>query len=117
MIAALTISLILPDCDQCWVATVPSVMLGVSYSVSSVVLYPQIALNCDANVLGTAYGITSVLVNIGSAIISPVMGYIEENTEKYDHGFFWIYAMFLCVAIAALTCNLLSLSYQKRSLD
>jgi hypothetical protein len=55
-------------------------MLGVSYSISSVVLYPQIALNCDANVLGTAFGITSVLVNIGNAVISPIMGYIEENT-------------------------------------
>tara|TARA_B110000285_G_C14621089_1_gene379170 strand:+ start:143 stop:535 length:393 start_codon:yes stop_codon:yes gene_type:complete len=80
MIVAIVISVILPDCDQCWIASVPPIMLGVSYSVSSVVLYPQIALNCDANVLGTAYGITSVLVNAGNAIMAPIMGYIEENT-------------------------------------
>jgi sugar phosphate permease len=113
MIAAIVISVILPDCDQCWIAAVPPIMLGVSYSVSSVVLYPQIAINCDANVLGTAYGITSVLVNLGNAIISPVMGYIEENTQEHDHGFFWVYIMFLIVAIAAFLCNLFSLRNQR----
>ena len=40
MIAAVVIDVILPDCDQCWIAAVPSVMIGVSYSISSVVLYP-----------------------------------------------------------------------------
>ena len=80
MIAANIISIILPDCDKCWVAAVPSVLLGISYSVSSTILYPQLSLVCDDNVVGTAYGILSVLCNIGNAILSPVMGIVEETT-------------------------------------
>ena len=44
MIAANILALIIPDCDKCWIATGPSVMLGVCYSISSVVIYPQVAL-------------------------------------------------------------------------
>lgn len=108
MIAAIVIAILLPDCEKCWIAAVPPIMLGVSYSVTSVVLYPQIALTCDESITGTAYGITSVLVNIGNAFTSPAMGFIEENTQTYDHGFFWIYAMFLVIGILAFLCNLLS---------
>lgn len=80
MIAANMISIVLPDCDKCWFAAIPSVLLGISYSISSTVLYPQISLICDENVVGTAYGILAVLCNIGNAILSPVMGIVEEST-------------------------------------
>ena len=114
MVLANIICIVLPDCDKCWYAAIPSVLLGISYSISSTVLYPQISLVCDPNVVGTAYGILAVLCNIGNAILGPVMGIVEESTLKYAHGFFWIEVMFLVLSVLTSVCNILSIKFQNK---
>lgn len=74
--------LLLPDCHKCYYSTIPDVLLGISYSISSVILYPLIALIVQKNIVGTAYGIVSVSANISYAIISPAIGTIQDNTGE-----------------------------------
>ena len=45
MIGAHVLSLLMPNCNQCWMSIVPSIMLGASYSTYAVVLWGVLTIH------------------------------------------------------------------------
>jgi len=61
MIIAHAMQLVIPTCDdRCWYSVVPSVLLGLSYSIYAVVLWGSLPYLVEARTLGTAFGICTV---------------------------------------------------------
>ncbi len=70
---------------------VPTVLLGVSFSLVPAVLWPAVARYVAAEQLGTAYGLMTMLQNIGLAAANYIVGLLNdaggasaENPAGYD---------------------------------
>ncbi len=57
-----------------------SFQLGSVYTVFAAALWPSIALTVAKNCLGTAYGVTVSLQNIGLALIPLLVGDLQQRT-------------------------------------
>lgn len=115
MLIAHSMYLFAPDCDECWLSIIPLMILGLSYSIYSVLLYTAVANFVDESMIGKAYGMSSVFINLGRVIFPPLIGYIQNNTEL-KHGYFWVEISFMAVSITALCINtfiFISLSSKK----
>ena len=104
MTGAHVIYLLSPDCDQCWESIVPLMILGLSYSIYSVLLYVTLAHFVDDSMMGKAYGISGVFLNFGRVIFPPLIGKIQEDSEL-SHGYFWVEICFVAVSILAFIIN------------
>jgi MFS family permease len=69
----------------------PTVLLGVSFSLVPAVLWPAVARYVAAEQLGTAYGLMTMLQNIGLAGANLIAGYVNDasgagadNPAGYD---------------------------------
>jgi uncharacterized membrane protein len=75
------LQIILPDCDDaCFRAVVPSILLGISYSTYSCILWSNVAFVVPEKTLGTAFGILAVVQNIVGSVSPYVVGYLNDNT-------------------------------------
>ena len=104
MTGAHVIYLLSPDCDQCWESRVPLMILGLSYSIYSVLLYTSLAHFVDESMMGKAYGISGVFINLGRVIFPPLVGKIQEDTER-SHGYFWVEISLIAVSFLAFIIN------------
>lgn len=100
--------LFMPDCQECGLSIVPLILLGISYSVYAVAQWGSLPYIVEARTLGTAFGIVNVFENIGTVLAPPILGLIQENTEK-DHGYFWVEIFFTFIACLSLFFNILSM--------
>jgi len=57
---------------------VPTVLLGISYSVVPAVLWPSVALLVHANQRGTGYGMMTVIQNLGIASANVFAGWLND---------------------------------------
>ena len=80
-------------------------ILGLSYSIYSVLLYCTISSFVDDSMMGKAYGLSAVFLNFGTVIFPPMVGYIKENTER-NHGYFWTEVSYIGFTILALIINI-----------
>ena len=101
MTGAHLIYLLSPDCDQCWQSIVPLMILGLSYSIYSVLLYTSLAHFVDDTMMGKAYGISGVFINFGRVIFPPLVGQIQEDTTERSHGYFWVEISLIAVSVLA----------------
>lgn len=77
--AACIITMILPDNDEIdWIVMLPLAMLGVGYSVYASALWGSIPYVVKPKVVGTAFGITTAVQNIGLTIAPPVVGWVQD---------------------------------------
>lgn len=83
-----------------WVTTV---LLGISFSLVPAVLWPAVAYLVEARRLGTAYGLMTMLQNIGLTICNLAAGWIndragasETNPAGYD-GMLWFFLTLSCL--------------------
>jgi MFS family permease len=70
LIAAFTISMLLPDCpagEKCYYEVYPLVLCGVGYSIYASVIWGSIPYTVEPKTVGTAYGICTAIQNIGLA--------------------------------------------------
>jgi MFS family permease len=104
-ICAHSIYLFMPDCNQCWESVLPLMVLGVAYSIFSVILYMKLPTLVDHSMMGTAMGITGVLLNLISVIIPPLIGKIKDSTQK-NHGYFWTEVAFVFFSTVPLIINM-----------
>ena len=70
LIAAFTISMLLPDCpagEKCYYEVYPLILCGVGYSIYASVIWGSIPYTVEPKTVGTAYGICTAIQNIGLA--------------------------------------------------
>lgn len=94
---------------------VPLVLLGFSYSTYSVVLWGSFPYMVDERTLGTAFGICTAFQNFGSAVASPLIGYLtidppnsRQNKQFYRVGYEYVELFFICISILGLIFNILA---------
>ena len=89
---------------------VPMAMMGVAFSLIPAIMWPSVAYIVDQNKLGTAYGLMTMIQNIGLAGFNLLVGWANDhsqasasNPEGYRLGM-WIFSIlgFLGVLFAFL---------------
>lgn len=68
--------ILIPDCEKCAMPILPTIILGLSYTLLCVVLYVQISMTVDPKFINTAYGIAAVFINTVGTLYPAVLGYI-----------------------------------------
>jgi MFS family permease len=92
---------------------VPSVLLGISYSTYSAILWANVALVVPEKTFGTAYGLLAVIQNVGSTVAPYIVGYINDSTTT-QHGYFWSEIFFIAVSLLALASDSVIWYYDRK---
>ncbi len=71
---------------------VPMVMMGIAFSLVPASMWPSVALIVEQNKLGTAYGLMTMIQNIGLAGFNLVIGFANDQTGGYSAGM-WIFSI------------------------
>jgi MFS family permease len=78
---------------------VPMAMMGVAFSLIPAVMWPSVAYLVDQSKLGTAYGLMTMIQNIGLATFNLLIGWANdaggasaENPGGYALGM-WIFSL------------------------
>lgn len=71
---------------------VPMVMMGVAFSLIPAAMWPAVALIIEQNRLGTAYGLMTMIQNIGLAGLNLLIGNVNDWTGGYTAGM-WIFSL------------------------
>lgn len=96
-------------CD--W-ALVPLFVLGFSNSLYLILNYSSIiAYICDPKVLGTAYGITVIMQNVGLLVFPLIIGYIKDVTSDYFFGYYYVSVFFIFMSSMAFIFSIVLLIY------
>lgn len=70
---------------------VPMALMGVSFSLIPAVMWPSVALIVDQSKLGTAYGLMTMIQNIGLAGFNLLIGWSNDFSGGYTMGM-WIFS-------------------------
>jgi MFS family permease len=70
---------------------IPMVIMGVAFSLVPAVLWPSVAIVVDGPKLGTAYGLMTMIQNIGLSGFNLLIGYANDATGGYTAGM-WIFS-------------------------
>lgn len=103
---ASAITIIIPaqtDSPQ-YLCLIPLILLGVGYSVYAAALWGCIPYTVPARLVGTAYGLTTAIQNIGLTISPYVGGVLLDKTSKED-GYFWLMIYFCFLAVIGIILN------------
>ncbi len=71
---------------------VPMALMGISFSLIPAVMWPSVAIIIDESKLGTAYGLMTLIQNIGLAGFNFLIGAVNDATGGYTAGM-WIFSM------------------------
>lgn len=71
---------------------VPMAIMGISFSLIPAVMWPSVALIVDQSKLGTAYGLMTMIQNIGLAGFNLIIGWANDYSGGYTHGM-WIFSI------------------------
>lgn len=78
---------------------VPMTMMGIAFSLIPAVMWPSVALVTEPQRLGTAYGLMTMIQNIGLAVFNLLIGFSndvfkagEQNPSGYIPGM-WIFSV------------------------
>ncbi len=71
---------------------VPMVMMGVAFSLIPAAMWPSVALIIEQERLGTAYGLMTMIQNIGLAGFNLLIGNVNDWTGGYTAGM-WIFSL------------------------
>lgn len=110
MILAHVIIIVTPDCNRCWLALPPLVLLGMSYACYAVAQWGSLPYLVEARTLGTAFGICNVFENLATTVAGPILGIIESRTKHVAHGYFYTEVFYILCATLAMVFNVLSMS-------
>ncbi len=78
-------------------------MLGVAFSLVPAALWPAIPLLIEERLLGTAYGFTTMVQNIGLTIFPLVIGGLFDKTGSYTYSMLALTSL----SIIALLCSIM----------
>lgn len=71
---------------------IPMAMMGLSFSLIPAVMWPSVAIIVDESKLGTAYGLMTMIQNIGLAGFNLVIGWSNDFSHGYTMGM-WIFSI------------------------
>ena len=71
---------------------IPMALMGVAFSLVPASMWPSVALIVESNRLGTAYGLMTMIQNIGLAGFNLMIGYANDATGGYVTGM-WIFSI------------------------
>ncbi len=72
---------------------VPMSVMGIAFSLIPAVMWPSVAIVVPQEKLGTAYGVMTMVQNVGLFLTNIAIGYINEKTGGYTAGM-WIFSIF-----------------------
>jgi MFS family permease len=70
---------------------VPMAMMGIAFSLIPAVMWPSVAIIVDESKLGTAYGLMTMIQNIGLAGFNFIIGWANDFSGGYTMGM-WIFS-------------------------
>jgi MFS family permease len=70
---------------------IPMGMMGIAFSLIPAIMWPSVALVVDSSRLGTAYGLMTMIQNIGLAGFNLLIGTVNDSTHGYTAGM-WIFS-------------------------
>ncbi len=70
---------------------IPMAMMGIAFSLIPAIMWPSVALIVDDSKLGTAYGLMTMIQNIGLAGFNLLIGSMNDATGGYTAGM-WIFS-------------------------
>jgi predicted MFS family arabinose efflux permease len=71
---------------------IPMAMMGVAFSLIPAAMWPSVALIIEQKRLGTAYGLMTMIQNIGLAGFNLLIGNVNDWTGGYTAGM-WIFSL------------------------
>lgn len=71
---------------------IPMVMMGLAFSLIPAAMWPSVALIVEENKLGTAYGLMTMIQNIGLAGFNFLIGWANDASGGYTAGM-WIFSI------------------------
>jgi len=70
---------------------IPMAIMGISFSLVPAVMWPSVAYIIEESRLGTAYGLMTMIQNIGLAGFNFLIGWVNDISEGYTAGM-WIFS-------------------------
>ncbi len=70
---------------------VPMAIMGISFSLVPAVMWPSVAYIIEESRLGTAYGLMTMIQNIGLAGFNFLIGWVNDFSGGYTAGM-WIFS-------------------------
>ncbi|PJA96630.1 MAG: MFS transporter [Ignavibacteriales bacterium CG_4_9_14_3_um_filter_34_10] len=70
---------------------IPMAMMGLAFSLIPAVMWPSVAIIVDESKLGTAYGLMTMIQNIGLASFNFIIGWANDYSGGYNLGM-WIFS-------------------------
>lgn len=70
---------------------IPMALMGLAFSLIPAVMWPSVALIVDEAKLGTAYGLMTMIQNIGLALFNFMIGWANDFSGGYTMGM-WIFS-------------------------
>ena len=70
---------------------VPMALMGIAFSLIPAVMWPSVAIIVDEAKLGTAYGLMTMIQNIGLALFNFMIGWANDFSGGYTMGM-WIFS-------------------------
>jgi len=71
---------------------IPMAMMGLSFSLIPAVMWPSVTMIVDEPKLGTAYGLMTMIQNIGLAGFNLLIGWANDFSGGYTMGM-WIFSI------------------------
>lgn len=71
---------------------IPMAMMGISFSLIPAVMWPSVAIITEESKLGTAYGLMTLIQNIGLAAFNFMIGWSNDLSGGYGVGM-WIFSI------------------------
>ena len=96
-----------PECHQCNNELYPLVMAGIGNSISAAAIWGSIPYVVPETAVGSAFGVTTAMINIFLCIATTLVGEIKDSTLEYDQGFYWVHAFFLGINIFGLILSVM----------
>ena len=90
-----------PDSHQPIYPIFYMVILGLGYSIYASVMWASIPYLVEPKTIGTAFGVTTAIQNLGLGVGPIVVGQIKVNTNR-DHGYFWVTFFFVIMGIVGI---------------
>lgn len=108
LIMAYSISMMMPECDKCHNEVYPLVLTGIGYSIYASAIWGSVPYVVEPRTVGTAFGLTTAIQNVGLVLAPTIVGVIKDNTHSVGPGskYHFVFAFFILINVIGLVLNL-----------
>jgi len=71
---------------------IPMAMMGIAFSLIPAVMWPSVAIIVEEKKLGTAYGLMTLIQNVGLALFNFLIGAVNDFSGGYTAGM-WVFSI------------------------